>query len=706
MPGQAVRREKGQPLRTLASHKFSEVSAYLNVAGRWRKIIDVMPVGAYSVIEVETFAMAVRKPGGGGPGAELLVDMTIRAFTVEQLASYCRTLRYEEPLLTLLPKEPVSISKQPEDVVCSAGADVQLRVEAVGLPFPQYHWYRSMGPDNNLPIRDAHDSVLRFPRVTARDRGIYCVLVSNDVCPVFSRWCKLEVMESTLPRNIPDPPAPEIFRITRQPDPLLIHHEGDAVRITCHAVGAGPLNYEWHISNSETPSRKIAAGAHTALSIRDAKVEDTGFYRCRVTQCDRPDHEPLLSASCNLKVSRRAQPEAPKVQGKVALVIGNQHYYGRMRPLYQPESDAAELASLLTSIDKDFRVISLINLTAHEMRAAVSYFVSLLSQGIYAVFYFAGHGFQYNNESYLLPVDIGVEDGPDQCIRAEDILFQMQEAGAMFSFLILDTCRTEQSSLVHMVQSNPPAEHSKKGDYIVAHPCIPSQPAFERQSEENGIYMSHLKQYLGLNRRVEDVLMEVANSIANAYPSSVQRPEYSSSTTKVINLHDEIEPGSGEELRQYAELQRRWKLGHGAPASEEIYRAHGLCATLSFYAEFSNVLLLCIQTAIEEKETIRHLSITVDLSNVEDELCIEDLTPVKHGVAEPHTQVTNLKLRDHVSAPYCYRISAIQKLREQLGIIVKIRYECNRELHQETVSREFHAPLVASLNQSPPPPSS
>lgn len=114
-----------------------------------------------------------------------------------------------------------------------------------------------------------------------------------------------------------------------------------------------------------------------------------------------------------------------------------------MGPLYQTESDAAELASLLTSIDEDFRVVSLINLTAHEMVAAISYFVSLLSEGIFAVFYFAGHGFQYNNESYLLPVDIGLDNGPDQCIRAEDILFKMQQKEAKFSFLILDMCRTE-----------------------------------------------------------------------------------------------------------------------------------------------------------------------------------------------------------------------------------------------------------------------
>ena len=132
------------------------------------------------------------------------------------------------------------------------------------------------------------------------------------------------------------------------------------------------------------------------------------------------------------------------VIGKVALVIGNQRYFGTMRPLYQAESDAAEIASLLTSIDDDFRVISLINLTAHEMKAAIAYFISLLRAGVYGIFYFAGHGFEVNGESYLLPVDFGVPDEHiDQCIRAKDVLFKMQTKGAKFSFMILDVCRTE-----------------------------------------------------------------------------------------------------------------------------------------------------------------------------------------------------------------------------------------------------------------------
>lgn len=142
----------------------------------------------------------------------------------------------------------------------------------------------------------------------------------------------------------------------------------------------------------------------------------------------------------------RYPPACPiTVCGKVALVIGNQRYYGSMTlsPLYQAESDAAEIASLLTSIDDDFRVISLINLTGHEMNAAITYFISLLDSGVYGVFYFAGHGFELNGESYLLPVDVGLENGPEQIIRALDILYKMQKQRAKFSLMMLDVCRTE-----------------------------------------------------------------------------------------------------------------------------------------------------------------------------------------------------------------------------------------------------------------------
>jgi len=38
---------------------------------------------------------------------------------------------------------------------------------------------------------------------------------------------------------------------------------------------------------------------------------------------------------------------------------------------------------------------------------------------VYALFFFAGHGFEYKSLNYMMPVDADVEKKPEQCICAQ-----------------------------------------------------------------------------------------------------------------------------------------------------------------------------------------------------------------------------------------------------------------------------------------------
>lgn len=49
-------------------------------------------------------------------------------------------------------------------------------------------------------------------------------------------------------------------------------------------------------------------------------------------------------------------------------------------------------------------------------------YCKLLGPGIFAVFYYAGHGFEENGENYLMPVDATPEKKEEEFIRAQEFL--------------------------------------------------------------------------------------------------------------------------------------------------------------------------------------------------------------------------------------------------------------------------------------------
>lgn len=83
-------------------------------------------------------------------------------------------------------------------------------------------------------------------------------------------------------------------------------------------------------------------------------------------------------------------------------------------------------------------------ITTHTQ--AVQYFTTLIGKNVYALFFFAGHGFEYASMNYMMPVDADVEKKPEQCLCAQDVLQAMQVRGAKLSIMILDMCRVNAST--------------------------------------------------------------------------------------------------------------------------------------------------------------------------------------------------------------------------------------------------------------------
>jgi hypothetical protein len=150
----------------------------------------------------------------------------------------------------------------------------------------------------------------------------------------------------------------------------------------------------------------------------------------------------LVARLCGLflvLLSGLALAETPP-ERRVALVIGNSSY--RNAPvLPNTVNDARDMVVALRKVG--FEVVDGIDLDKRGMDSALTRFARIAQDADAAMFYFAGHGFQFNGENYLVPVEAKVEDEVGvqyETTRLNDVVTALNYARGV-KIMVLDACR-------------------------------------------------------------------------------------------------------------------------------------------------------------------------------------------------------------------------------------------------------------------------
>ena len=115
-----------------------------------------------------------------------------------------------------------------------------------------------------------------------------------------------------------------------------------------------------------------------------------------------------------------------------------------MPPLQYPEQDVITISGLLQQLG--FKVLEYVNLDFFEMGHVLRTFYEMIHLGVYALVYFAGHGIEYHNETYMLPIDGDDEQEAIIEFREKAIEYEMQMREARLSVILLDCCRVRYTS--------------------------------------------------------------------------------------------------------------------------------------------------------------------------------------------------------------------------------------------------------------------
>jgi tetratricopeptide (TPR) repeat protein len=209
-----------------------------------------------------------------------------------------------------------------------------------------------------------------------------------------------------------------------------------------------------------------------------------------------------------------------KDEKRYALVIGNSNYPKELGMLKNPVNDATDVASELRQ--SNFEVQLLINATYIQIREAMRKFQEKLVNGpkdqTVGLFYYAGHGVQYQDENYLVPIDANVKFEDDivrMCFPVQRmVLSNMEKSNSRMNIIILDACRNNPfPATTRGVASQGLGEMKRARGSFIAYATAPGSVASDGTGR-NGLYTQELlkalrKPGLTIEQVFKDVRMNV-----------------------------------------------------------------------------------------------------------------------------------------------------------------------------------------------------
>lgn len=215
-----------------------------------------------------------------------------------------------------------------------------------------------------------------------------------------------------------------------------------------------------------------------------------------------------------------AVPSLFAQEPRYALVIGNKDYPQEIGSLVNTINDATDMAGELRSTG--FQVQLVLNANYDETRRAVKDFYEKLNQAprnqVVGLFYYAGHGIQYEGENYIIPVDAKIQYEDDilrTCFPIQRmVLNNMELADTRMNILILDACRNNPFPRKFRSVSQGGLAEMKTGfGSFVAYATAPGSIASDGAGR-NGLYTQELLKAMRIpGLLIEQVFKEVRRNV-------------------------------------------------------------------------------------------------------------------------------------------------------------------------------------------------
>ena len=201
---------------------------------------------------------------------------------------------------------------------------------------------------------------------------------------------------------------------------------------------------------------------------------------------------------------------------RIALVIGNADYVDGGK-LKNPVNDAVLVTKTLKA--QGFQVTTLKNATKRQMKTGIRKFTRSLNEQSVGLFYFAGHGIEFNGSNYLIPVDadiLGEEDVEYESINAGRLLSGLELTNNGLNLVILDACRNNPYARSFRSSSRGLSRMQPASGSLIMYATEPGDVAADGAGN-NGVFTTHLVDAINQGGiSIEKVFKVTAQNVSRA----------------------------------------------------------------------------------------------------------------------------------------------------------------------------------------------
>ena len=214
---------------------------------------------------------------------------------------------------------------------------------------------------------------------------------------------------------------------------------------------------------------------------------------------------------------------------RIALVIGNGRYADA--PLSQPTRNVAAMAPLLKSLGFD-PVLEATDLNLANFRRQVRQFIDAGRNARLRLFYYAGHGENYQNQTYLLPIGHDIQKGYELQVQAfplAELLAAFKaledEGAAGVNLMMLDTCRVVRAGGESFSSIGDEAlglgRVTPVGGTLIAYATSAGEKAWGLAGDAHSLFTKHLLQRLRERDEIKLVLTNVRADVKRENPQQI-----------------------------------------------------------------------------------------------------------------------------------------------------------------------------------------
>jgi hypothetical protein len=199
---------------------------------------------------------------------------------------------------------------------------------------------------------------------------------------------------------------------------------------------------------------------------------------------------------------------------RMALVIGNNAYPAM--GLRNAVNDARAIAQTLSR--EGFQADLVVDAPLRDLSRRVDLFVGSLRRGDVALVFYSGHGFQINNENFIVPVDFNAQDeaaARAQSYSASRLVDRVTASGARMTIVILDACRTNPFGPAGGTTGLAPMMDTAVGA-LVAFATSPNRTADDNPRGANGLFTTYVLEAMEAGLGVEEVFSRARQKVFEA----------------------------------------------------------------------------------------------------------------------------------------------------------------------------------------------